>query len=74
MDEIITADQARELALANRRPLSYTFRAIKGMAEGGNNYATFQLRLVLDADAQKAELEKAGFKVEISDTHFSVNW
>jgi hypothetical protein len=71
---LITAEQAKTIQEASKKQFDDIAGTIKSMAEGGYNYASFELRRIKDPEGYKAKLIEAGYTVNISETNFSINW
>jgi hypothetical protein len=70
----MTAKEARELALSKLKDTDQIRENIDVMAKAGNMYAVLDLKKIREPELSKAVLEAEGFKVELSQTHFSITW
>lgn len=70
----MTAKEARELALSKLMDTDKIRETIDTMANAGNMYATLEIKKIREPELSKAVLEADGFKVEISEKHFSITW
>jgi hypothetical protein len=70
----MTAKEARELALSKLKDTDQIRESIDTMAKAGNMYATISLDQIREPELSKAVLEAEGFKVELSQNHFSITW
>jgi len=70
----MNAQQALELTNSKRKTLADVYGTIESMASGGHNYATLETRLLLDIEGYEEALVNDGYKVEVSEKHFSITW
>lgn len=72
MEDLLTANQARELTENGRKSLDDVIKSIESMANSGNNCATYRKNNVKIGVVDK--LTELGYKVEVTDEHITVTW
>lgn len=70
----MTAKEARELAISKLMDTDKIRESIEVMANAGHMYCTLEIKKIREPELSKAVLEAEGFKVELSEKHFSITW
>lgn len=71
---MITAKEAKELAISKLKTTETVFETIRAMADSGYFSATFDKTKLLDKEATKTAVIEQGYVVDETELHLTINW